>query len=141
MDIDIDVSDNKRARQVLKVATRASIVEDNDLKAHTVGLYFQNIPKDLITGYAAIPYDMAEDFGYMKVDILNLSFLENFTSKQQIRKLLKREPKWSLLTDDNVIREFRAKKSRACIMCSLSVVASNASCGVCATNTVKRTAF
>lgn len=103
MDIDIDVSDNKKARQVLKVATRASIVEDNDLKAHTVGLYFQNIPKDLITGYAAIPYDMAEDFGYMKVDVLNLSFLENFTSKQQIRKLLKREPKWSLLTDDDVI--------------------------------------
>lgn len=103
MDIDIDVADNKKARDALKVVTRASIVEDGELKPHIVGLYFQNVPKDKITGYAAIPYDLAEDYGYMKVDVLNLSFLENFTSKHQIRKLLKREPKWSLLTDDEVI--------------------------------------
>lgn len=102
MDIDIDVSDNKLAREVLN-ATRASIVENSELKPHIVGLYFQDIPKDHLTGLAAIPYDHAEEFGYFKVDVLNLSFLENFTNKNQIRTLLKKEPNWKLLTNDNII--------------------------------------
>jgi DNA polymerase III alpha subunit len=102
MDIDIDVSDNKLAREILN-ATRASIIENGELKPHIVGLYFQNIPKDKMTNFAAIPYDLADEYGYGKIDILNLSFLENFTSKEQIRKLLKRSPTWKLLADENVI--------------------------------------
>lgn len=103
MDIDIDVADNKLARQLLKTSTRASIVENGMLKNHPVGVYLQSIPVDMITGMAAIPYDLADEYGYKKIDILNLKFLENFTSKKQIRTLLKREPDWNLLLDDEVI--------------------------------------
>lgn len=102
MDIDIDVSDNKAAREILN-GIRASIVENLELKPHIVGLYFQNIPIDKVTGLAAIPYDMAEDFGYFKIDILNLAILENFTNKKQIRYLLKKDPNWKLLHDPEVI--------------------------------------
>lgn len=102
MDIDIDVSDNKRVRDILS-CTRASIVENGELKPHIVGLYFQRIPTDVITGLAAIPYDLAEDYDYKKIDILNLSILENFSSKEQIRKLLQRTPNWKLLWNDECI--------------------------------------
>lgn len=102
MDIDIDVADNKKARSVLR-CTRASIVENDELKPHLVGLYFQKIPVDSITGLAAIPYETAEELDFLKVDILNLSFLEHFNSKHEIRKLLKRQPKWNLLVQDDVI--------------------------------------
>lgn len=102
MDIDIDVSDNESARKALG-GIRASTVENSELKPHIVGLYFQHAPKDALTGLCAIPYDLAEDYGYKKIDILNLSFLENFDNKEQIRKLLKRKPRWSLLTEDSVI--------------------------------------
>ena len=103
MDIDIDVSDNKHVRTLLPRTVRASIVENKDLKPHIVGLYFQNIPVDTLTGVAAIPHNYAEEYGYNKIDILNLSFLENFTNKKQIRTLLSKEPDWSLLLDDEVI--------------------------------------
>lgn len=102
MDIDIDVSDNKRAREILN-AVRASIVENSELKAHIVGLYFQNIPVDGITKLAAIPYELAEEYGYYKIDVLNLSLLDNFTNKQEIRELLKLEPDWKLLQDVEII--------------------------------------
>jgi hypothetical protein len=102
MDIDIDVSDNKAAREILG-AIRASIVENSELKAHIVGLYFQHIPVDPLTGLAAIPYNMAEEFGYYKFDVLNLSILDNFSNKHQIRQLLKIEPNWNLLQDSEII--------------------------------------
>lgn len=102
MDIDIDVSDNKLAREILH-GIRASIVENSELKPHIVGMYFQNIPIDKITNLAAIPYEEAEELGYFKIDILNLAILENFTNKNQIRKLLKIEPNWRLLQDVDVI--------------------------------------
>ena len=102
MDIDIDVSDNIAAREILH-AIRASIVENSEIKPHIVGLYFQNIPVDNLTGLAAIPYEDAEALGYYKIDILNLSILENFSNKKQIRKLLKKEPNWNLLQDDELI--------------------------------------
>lgn len=102
MDIDIDVSDNITAREILK-AVRASIIENSEIKPHIVGLYFQNIPVDKLTGLAAIPYIDAEKLGFYKIDILNLSILENFSSKKEIRKLLKQEPDWKLLQNDEII--------------------------------------
>lgn len=105
MDIDIDVSDNKRVRELFPDAVRASIIEQDELKAHIVGMYFQHMPRDVITGYAAIPYNIAEDFGYNKLDILNLSILENFSNKSQIRVLLKSEPDWSLLEKPEIVEK------------------------------------
>ena len=102
MDIDIDVADNKEARKILG-AIRASIIENSELKPHVVGTYFQNIPVDSFTGVAAIPYMEAEKLGFYKIDILNLSFLENFSNKKQMRVLLKRAPKWEMLQRDEVI--------------------------------------
>lgn len=102
MDIDIDVADNELVRSILG-ATRASIVEKQELKPHLVGVYLQKIPVDALTGLSAIPYKEAEELGYMKIDILNLSFYEYFTSKQEIKQLLKIEPDWNMLQDDVVI--------------------------------------
>lgn len=103
MDIDIDVSDNEFARSVLKNSIRASMVENGILKPHLVGVYLQNMPVDAMTGLAAIPYDIADDYGFKKIDILHLSILENFSNKKQIKKLLKKQPDWRLLLDDEVI--------------------------------------
>lgn len=102
MDIDIDVAPKFKASNVFK-ATPASIVEQGELKKHLVGLYFQNIPVDKETGVAAIPYKEAERMGFFKIDMLNLSILNNFESKDEIKQLLKIEPDWSLLEDEKVV--------------------------------------
>lgn len=105
MDIDIDVSDNKKVRELIPFAVRASIVENSEIKPHIVGMYFQNVPVDRLSGLSAIPYDIAEEYGYTKIDILNLSFLQYFDNKQQIRKLLQKEPDWNILLEDRHIEK------------------------------------
>ena len=56
-----------------------------------------------VTGLAAIPFKEAEDQGYFKIDFLHLSLLDYFEDKQQMRALMKMEPDWSLLEDEEVV--------------------------------------
>lgn len=102
MDIDIDITPKFKPDSIFKI-THASIVEQGDLKKHNVGVYFQDIPVDKVTGLAAIPYKEAQDHGFFKIDMLNLNILENFESKDEIRQLLKMEPDWELLNDPTVV--------------------------------------
>lgn len=105
MDIDIDLQTNFDPLDIFKEATRASMVKNNDLIKHNVGVYFQSIPIDSMTGLAAIPYQQAEEVGYFKVDFLHLSLLDVFETKEEIRELLKLEPDWSLLLKEDVVEK------------------------------------
>lgn len=102
-DIDIDFQSTFDPTAYIKEAIPASMVKKGELSKHPCGYYFQTIPVDSVTGLAAIPYDRAADFGYFKIDFLHLSLLDNFSSKQEIRDLLKIDPDWSLLTDPTVV--------------------------------------
>lgn len=97
MDVDIDFRTDFVLQDYFPEAVIASRVQDGALKPHPVGAYFQQMPKDRLTGLAAIPYEQAEDLGYFKIDFLHLSLLDVFESKEEIRGLLKREPDWNLL--------------------------------------------
>jgi len=103
MDIDIDFPSDFDPLDYFDQAVRASMVKNGDLKKHPVGAYLQNMPKDKITDLAAIPYEQAEELGYFKIDFLHLSLLDNFTSKDEIRALVKIEPDWNLLLDEDVV--------------------------------------
>lgn len=103
MDIDIDFKSDFDPLDYFDEAVRASMVKKGDLSKHPVGAYFQNMPKDKITGLAAIPYEQAEELGYFKIDFLHLSILDNFENKNEIRALVKVEPDWSLLQNEEVV--------------------------------------
>lgn len=103
MDIDIDTPTSFDPSKVFASSIRASQVNNEKITKHPAGVYFQVIPKDPISGLSAIPYDRAEDYGYFKVDFLHLSLLDHFGTKKQLRALMKKEPNWDLLQDDNVI--------------------------------------
>ncbi len=103
MDIDLDLKTDFDPLEIFKEATRASMVKNNNLVKHNVGVYFQSIPIDTLTGLAAIPYKQAEEEGYFKIDFLHLSLLDVFETKEEIRELLKLEPDWSLLTQSDVV--------------------------------------
>lgn len=103
MDIDIDFPTSFDPITIFETAVNASRVQDGELKKHNAGIYFQHIPVDQITGYSAIPYNEAENLGYIKIDFLHLSFLDIFQNKHQLRVLLKKEPDWSMLADPNVV--------------------------------------
>jgi hypothetical protein len=110
MDIDIDLPTDFDPHKYFKVVN-ASSIENDELKKHPVGVYFQNIPEDPITGLAAIPSKQAEHLGYVKVDMLHLSMLNNFKSKEEVRSLTEKEPNWKLLEDsENVSKLFQIGK-------------------------------
>lgn len=97
MDIDIDFQTNFDANKIFDTAIPASMVKKNELVKHPCGQYFQNIAIDEITGLSAIPYEEAEILGYIKIDFLHLSSLDLVDSKEELRALLKKNPKWELL--------------------------------------------
>jgi len=105
MDIDIDFRTDFDPLKYFTVAVRASMVEKGELKKHPAGAYLQNIPQDKISKLAAIPYKHAEELGYLKIDFLHLSLLDIFESKREIRGLLKREPDWSMLEDQETVEK------------------------------------
>ena len=108
MDIDIDLRTSFKPEDYFKDGTRASRVENGELRPHTAGFYFQTIPKDPMTNIAAIPFKDAEELGYFKMDFLHLSLLDDFESKEEIRALLAMEPDWTILeTQENVEKLFQ----------------------------------
>lgn len=108
MDIDIDVSTKFKSKALFPKAPRASRVENGELEEHLVGLYFQKVPVDPVTGLTAIPYKDAEDHGIFKIDMLPSVLLSGFTAienKQQIRDLTKIPPDWTLLEDPSIVEK------------------------------------
>jgi hypothetical protein len=109
MDIDIDI--DPRANLNALNMVRASMVENNMLKQHPVGIYLQTIPIDTDTGLAAIPYTEASNYDYIKIDVLHLNILKMFESRQEVLAVLKLEPDWDLLRDKTVVEKlFHIKK-------------------------------
>lgn len=106
MDIDIDIQPGTDIGQIFGGAlTKASMVQDGKLVRHPVGWYGQTIPVDPVTGLSAIPYKQAGQFGYTKIDLLNLHVLAAFDSKEEVRRLARTEPDWKLMYDKEVVEQ------------------------------------
>jgi len=103
VDIDIDFPTSFDPLDIFDQAVRASMIKNGELTKHPAGAYLQNIAKDKVTGLAAIPYKQAEEMGYFKIDFLHLSVLDYFDSKDEIRALLKVDPDWSILQDEEQV--------------------------------------
>lgn len=96
MDIDVDTSPTFDPT-VLFPWARAAVVRDGSYTQHPCGVYPQTIPIDPITKLAAIPYDAAEELGYLKIDFLHLNVYQLFKDRAEIDDLLTKDPDWTLL--------------------------------------------
>ena len=97
MDVDIDVQPSFKAENYFPNWVKASILKDGVLSAHPCGVYPQSIAEDAFTKLSAIPYESAEELGYLKVDFLHLNVYSNFKNKAEIDDLLNKQPDWTLL--------------------------------------------
>jgi DNA polymerase III alpha subunit len=97
MDVDIDVPPSFNPKDVFPSWTRASVLKDGQLTPHPCGVYPQAMAQDPFTSLAAIPYEEAEDLGFLKVDFLHINVYALFKTRQEIDDLLKVEPDWDLL--------------------------------------------
>ena len=95
-DIDIDVGDRDTVLELFK-HTPAVIDRDGKYVKHNTGVYVTDVPQDPFTGYATIDHDIAEDRGYMKIDMLNLGLYTQVNNEQHLDQLLNQEPNWAKL--------------------------------------------
>lgn len=105
MDIDIDTQIEFDPSILFPETIKASMIQEGKMKKHPAGVYFQNMPTDVVSGLAAIPYKEAEKESFFKVDFLHLGLLSEFRSKKEIRSLLKLEPDWSILLNSSNYNE------------------------------------
>jgi hypothetical protein len=96
-DIDIDFADRQQVLDLLNV-TSASIIRDGKLTKHNTGVYATDIPVDPFVGSASLDYTVAEDRGYMKLDLLNVHVYKQVRDETHLIKLMQ-EPDWTKLYD------------------------------------------
>ena len=98
-DIDIDLADRE---QVLKLisAIPARQITQGEVRKHNSGVYVTSIPYDPVNQCAAIDYEEAENRGYFKIDLLNMSVYNLIKSPEHYEELLTKEPPWARLWQD-----------------------------------------
>ncbi len=102
-DIDIDFGDRDEALTVIKHVNAMRINEKNKSIKHATGIYLQEIPKDILTNTSTIEYKEAENIGWMKLDFLNLGFYKQISDRNHLKKLINKEPDWTLLQDKELL--------------------------------------
>jgi len=93
-DIDIDVPDRARVLELFPHTPATN----GDIK-HNTGVYFHRVPRDPMSGRCSIDYKQAEDMGYFKIDVLNVSIYKEVQDEAQLERLLETEPVWELLEE------------------------------------------
>jgi hypothetical protein len=100
-DVDIDFADRDIILSALPHIP-ASRKDKGQVKKHSTGVYFQQMPVDPATGLATIDYETAENRGYFKLDFLNVSAYQGIKNEEHIKQLMSVEPLWDLLYEKEV---------------------------------------
>jgi len=101
-DIDIDFVDREQALELFK-HTRASRREEDRLVKHNTGVYLHEVPVDAVSNLCAVPYDQADEYGYFKLDFLNVSMYNGVRSEEHLVELMNKEPLWDLLEQEDFV--------------------------------------
>ncbi len=104
-DLDIDVNNRENILQYFQY-TPATKITQVGLVPHGVGVYFCDIPKDLISGLASLDYKDAEErLGYVKVDLLHNTIYDRFNTRTELLKELDKPIRWELLHNKKIVEQ------------------------------------
>jgi len=101
-DIDIDFFDRDQALSLFKHIP-ASRSEQGKLVKHNTGVYFHEVEFSPEGNFSSVPYDLAEDQGYFKIDFLNVSVYKVVKNEDHLIQLLNQEPLWDLLEQEEFV--------------------------------------
>jgi len=82
----------------------ASMRNINPIRKHATGIYVTEIPYDPVNNMAAIDYEVAEERGYMKIDMLNVHVYNMVRDEKHLTELM-RQPDWSMLNDPKIVEQ------------------------------------
>ena len=95
-DIDIDLADRDQLLKLIQ-ATPARQMHQDQVRRHNSGVYATDIPWDPVNSCAAIDYETAEQLGYFKIDLLNMSVYQLIRDPEHYQQMLDNEPPWDKL--------------------------------------------
>lgn len=93
-DVDIDVFGRDKILEGIECVFGRIDRPDNSFEKHKTGVYFQNIPRDPITNISTLDHRIAKDYGYFKIDFLNVNLYEKVKSEEHLLALINKEPPW-----------------------------------------------
>ena len=103
-DIDLDFANRDQALKLIDHVP-AMMLQDGQRVKHNTGVYVNPMPSDPLTGLATIDYKLAEELGYVKLDLLNNSVYTLVNSPQHLDQLLNQQPNWGLLSDRSFVEQ------------------------------------
>jgi hypothetical protein len=98
-DIDIDLANRDQLLKLIN-ATPAKQLHQGQVRRHNSGVYVTDIPYDPVNACAAIDYEQAEQLGYFKIDLLNMSVYQLIKDPVHYQEMLAQEPLWQQLWTD-----------------------------------------
>ena len=98
-DIDIDLANRNQLLELIHT-TSARQIYQGQIRRHNSGVYPTDIPYDPVNDCASIDYEQAEQLGYFKIDLLNMSVYQLIQNPAHYEQLLSQEPPWTRLWDD-----------------------------------------
>ena len=101
-DIDIDFVDRDHALTLFK-HIKASRIDNDKLTKHNTGVYFHDVPINAMSNICAVPYDLAEERGFFKIDFLNVGIYKGIRNEEHLTQLMTTEPLWDLLEQDEFV--------------------------------------
>jgi len=78
---------------------------DGRVEKHPTGVYFQNIPRDPVTNMSTLDHRIANDYGYFKIDFLNVNMYEKIRDENHLLALLNTEPPWDFFQYEEVTEQ------------------------------------
>lgn len=100
-DIDIDLADRDQLLSLLDVTPARMHLQEGTVRRHASGVYPTNIPWDPVNQCAAIHFQTAEQLGYFKIDLLNMSVYTLIRDQVHYEEMLAKEPPWERLWTDS----------------------------------------
>ena len=98
-DIDIDLANRDQLLGLIR-AIPARQTTQGLVRRHNSGVYATDIPWDPVNTCSAIDYETAEQLGYFKIDLLNMSVYQLIKDAEHYNQLLAQEPNWNRLWTD-----------------------------------------
>lgn len=104
MDIDIDFFDRSKILNILthRVAMRN---QNSEMIRHNTGVYFHEVPHNPFDNLATLDYKTAEELGFFKIDLLNVSAYKDIRDEEHLNKLINQEPSWELLEYPEIVKK------------------------------------
>lgn len=104
-DVDIDVFGRDDILKGIECIYGRIDRSNSQFEKHKTGVYFQNIPRDPTTNISTVDHKIASNYGYFKIDFLNVNLYEDVRNEEHLLELLDRVPPWDFFEYEEITEQ------------------------------------